>query len=99
MIDKGFERCYILRADCRDNKMFVCEYLYICDIQESCKIKEIRYSTTPNIMYADKLHHKDTCKKYCEYINKDMEQYEDNIKFDIVPVMFTTTVEERKDEN
>lgn len=98
MLHKTIERCYVFRADCRNNELFICDYLYVCDIQEDFKTKKIRYCTTPNIMYADKLHYKKELERICDCINKDMEQYEDKVEFKIVLVEFTTIVEEVEDK-
>lgn len=98
MLDKITERCYVFRADCRNNELFVCDYLYVCDIQEKFKEKELRYCTTPNIMYADRLHYRKGLEEILDIINKDMENYEEKLKFEIVLVEFTTTVEEKADE-
>ena len=98
MLDKITERCYVFRADCRNNELFICEYMYICDIQDNQMKKELRYSMTPNIMYADRLHYRQGLERILEHINKDMENYEEKLKFEIVLVEFTTTVEEKADE-
>ena len=29
MLNKTIERCYVLRADCRNNEILTCEYMYI----------------------------------------------------------------------
>ena len=96
MITKCVERCWILRADCRNNDDFICDYLYVCNIREQFKSEEIRYYTTPNVMYADKLHYEP--ENICDYINKDMQNYEEKLKFEMVLVEFTTIVEEVKDK-
>lgn len=94
MLDKYIERCFVFRADCRNNKLFSCDYLYVCDIKEDFKTKEIRYSTTPHIMYADKLHYKQGLERICNYINKDMQNYEEKLQFKMVLVEFATIVKE-----
>ena len=95
MLGKTIEKCYVYRADCRNNELFTCDYLYISDLKESLKTKEITYSYsfTPNIMYADKLYYKPEVEKVCDYINKDMENYEEKLKFEPVLVEFTSIVE------
>ena len=98
MLNRTIERCYVLRADCRNNEILTCDYMYICDIQDNQMKKELRYSMTPNIMYADRLYYKQGLERILEHINKDMKNYEEKLKFEIVLVEFTTTVEEKADE-
>lgn len=98
MLDKYIERCFVFRANCRNNKLFSCDYLYVCDVKEDLKAKVIRYCTTPHIMYADKLYYKPDLERICDYINKDMQNYEEKLKFEIVLVQFTTIVEEVEDK-
>ena len=98
MLDKYIERCFVLRADCRNNELFSCDYLYVCDIKENFKTKEIRYCTTPHIMYADKLYYEPSLEGICDYINKEMQNYEEKLTFKLVRVEFTTIVKEVEDK-
>ena len=53
---------------------------------------------TPNIMYAERLYYKPALTKICDYINNDMQNYEEKLKFEMVLVEFTTIVEEVEDK-
>lgn len=98
MLHKIIERCYVYRADCKNNDLFTCDYLYVCDIKENFKTKEIKYSMTPNIMHAERLYYKPKLTTICDYINNDMKNYEEKLKFELVLVEFTTIVEEVEDK-
>lgn len=98
MLNKTIERCYICRADCKNNDLFTCDYMYICNIEEDFKTKEIKYGMTPNIMYAERLYYKPALTKICDYINNDMQNYEEKLKFEMVLVEFTTIVEKIEDK-
>lgn len=98
MLNKTIERCYVLRADCRNDEILTCEYMYICDIQDNQMKKELRYRMTPNIMYAERLYYKPALTKILDYINNDMQNYEEKLKFEMVLVEFTTIVEEIEDK-
>lgn len=98
MLGRTTERCYVYRADCRNNELFSCDYLYISDLKENLKTKEITYSFTPNIMYADKFYYKPELKRICDYINKNMENYDEKLKFESILVEFISIVEEVEDK-
>ena len=100
MLNKTIERCYVFRADCRNNELYSCDYLYICDMPEDFNTKIINYRTTSNIICADKFHYKykKELEIICDYINENMEQHGDKIEFKIVLVEFTAIVKEVEDK-